>query len=128
VTEPPRVTVLASSARSSGGLASVCAAAGRTATACVCACPELPHGAVTAQQLRAGVQIVCGAPARREVPLPSRSSAIGQTVATRAEPGHGLRAVCVDGPIWIIDAVPVAGPPPIEWAVTSRSQKPRASL
>lgn len=31
-------------------------------------------------------------------------------LATRTEPGDGVRADCADGPIWIVDAMPVAGP------------------
>lgn len=49
-------------------------------------------------------------------------------LATRTEPGDGLRAECADGPIWIVDAMPVAGPPSIERAPADRAPRPGTPL
>jgi methionyl-tRNA formyltransferase len=49
-------------------------------------------------------------------------------LATRTEPGDGLRAECADGPIWIVDALPVAEPPSIERAPTDRAPSLGAPL
>jgi methionyl-tRNA formyltransferase len=49
-------------------------------------------------------------------------------LATRTEPGDGLRAECADGSIWIVDSAPVAGPSRIDRAAIDLSASSGAQL